>query len=224
MRVPGRAPALWLHWLLAFLSAGGFLAPRSEAGDRTPSAVAAPVLKWQRGGCFASWCQTGWYSSPAVADLDRDGHAEVIWGSYDVVALDGATGTLKWRASNGSRVWPGVAVADLTGDGNLEVVAGRGGDQLTVYDRNGSALWTRNPFGSGEVRTLAVEDLDTDGILEIVVGRASGGDTKQLNVYDASGSVRPAGPPGGTESRDTAGGCSTRTSRWRTSTATATRS
>ena len=22
-------------------------------------AVSAPVLKWQHGGCFASWCQTG---------------------------------------------------------------------------------------------------------------------------------------------------------------------
>ena len=26
----------------------------------------APTLKWQRGGCFNSWCETGWYSSPAV--------------------------------------------------------------------------------------------------------------------------------------------------------------
>ncbi len=103
---------------LAVLAVGPVLAPRSEAGDRSTLAVAAPVLKWQRGGCFSSWCQTGWYSSPAVADLDGDGHAEVIWGSYDVVALDGATGALKWRAPNGSRVWPGIAVADLTGDGH----------------------------------------------------------------------------------------------------------
>lgn len=179
---------------LAVLCAGLLLGSRSRAEDRTPSAVAAPVLKWQRGGCFASWCQTGWYSSPAVADLDGDGHPEVIWGSYDVVALDGVTGALKWRASSSSRVWPGIAVADLTGDGLLEVIVGRGSDQLTVYDRNGSALWTRNPFGSGEVRTLAVEDLDTDGIEEIVVGRASGGETRQLSVYDAAGNVRSGWP------------------------------
>jgi hypothetical protein len=30
----------------------------------------APVLKWQLGGCFSSWCETGWYSSPAVANID----------------------------------------------------------------------------------------------------------------------------------------------------------
>ncbi len=99
----------------------------------TPSAIAAPVLKWRNGGCFASWCQTGWYSSPAVVDLDGDGSREVVSGSYDVVALNGADGALRWRAANGQRVWPGIAVADLTGDGSPEVVVGRGGDQLTVY-------------------------------------------------------------------------------------------
>ena len=156
--------------------------------------VNPPVLKWLRGGCYASYCQTGWYSSPAVADLDGDGQPEVIWGSYDVVALNGADGTLKWRAPNASRVWPGVAVADLTGDGTLEVIVGRGSDQLTVYDRFGNVVWTRNPFGSGEVRTLAVEDLDGGTALEIIVGRASGGATRQLSAYDASGNVRGGWP------------------------------
>ncbi len=157
------------------------------------AAVAAPVLKWQHGGC-TSWCQTGWYSSPAVADLDGDGKPEVVWGSYDVVALNGADGSLKWRATNGSRVWPGIAVADLDGNGTLEVVVGRGSDQLTVYDRFGGTVWSRNPFGGGEVRTLAVEDLEAGSALEILVGRAASGGTKQLSAYDAAGSVRPGWP------------------------------
>lgn len=92
--------------------------------------VSAPVLKWQRGGCFASYCQTGWYASPAVADIDNDGQPDVLWGSYDLVALNGATGALKWRAANANRVWPGVAVADLTGNGTLEVIVGRGSNLL----------------------------------------------------------------------------------------------
>jgi hypothetical protein len=118
----------------------------------------------------------------------------VIWGSYDLVTLDGLSGALQWRAANGSRVWPGVAVADLTGDGDLEIIVGRGSDQVTVYNHLGGVEWSGNPFGNGEVRTLAVEDLESDGKLEIIVGRASGGATKQLNVYEANGAVRSGWP------------------------------
>ncbi|MGD8820708.1 MAG: hypothetical protein PVF67_11440, partial [Anaerolineae bacterium] len=42
------------------------------------SGLQAPVPKWIHGGCYSSWCETGWYSSPAVADLDADGSMEVI--------------------------------------------------------------------------------------------------------------------------------------------------
>ena len=164
--------------------------------------VAAPVLKWQHGGCFASWCQTGWYSSPAVADLDNDGQAEVIWGSYDLVVLNGATGALRARAANGSRVWPAVAVADLGNDGSLEVVVGRGGNQLTVYRPSVSGgvmtlpvLWSASPFSAGhEVRTLAVDDLDGNGTLETIVGRAGSGDTLQVSAYEWNGALRPGWP------------------------------
>src|SRR6185503_17516257 len=67
-------------------------------------------------------------------------------------------------------------------------------DQLTVYNRLGTPLWTVNPFGSGEVRTLAVEDLEFDGQFDIVVGRGSGGDTLQLNAFYPTGATRPGWP------------------------------
>ena len=158
------------------------------------SGIQPPVLKWQRGGCFNSWCETGWYASPAVADLDGDGAAEVIAAAYDLVILDGATGALEQRADNGSRAWPGVVVADIDASGDLEIVVGRGGDQLTVYNADGSERWSRHPFGSGEVRTLAAADIDRDGQLEIIVGRASGGATRQLSVYAADGHLRDGWP------------------------------
>jgi hypothetical protein len=157
-------------------------------------AISTPVLKWVRGGCFTSWCQTGWYSSPAVADLDGDGQKEVVWGSYDLVAVNGATGQLRWRASNSNRVWPGVAIGDLTGDGSLEIIVGRSGDELTVYNASGGVVWSIHPFGGGEIRSLAVEDLEQDGKLEIIVGRASGGSTQQMSVIEANGTVRSGWP------------------------------
>ncbi len=121
----------------------------------------------------------------------------MIWGSYDLVALNGATGALKWRSANPNRVWPGVAVADLTGNGSLEVIVGRGSNLVVAHNgSDGSLLWSRTAFPaqSGEVRTLAVADLERDGLLEVVVGRASGGQTKQLNVFDAAGNIRPGWP------------------------------
>lgn len=182
------------HRFFTLLVMFAFLGLPAASRAAEPTALSAPVLKWRNGGCFASWCQTGWYASPAVADLDGDGKAEVVWGSYDLVALNGADGSLLWRAPSGNRVWPSIAVADLTGDGTLEIAVGRSGDQVTVYNRNGSVAWTKNPFGNGEVRTLAVDDLEQDGKREIIVGRASGGATKQLNVFEPDGSVRPGWP------------------------------
>lgn len=183
-----------------FVLAAGTLAAAGPAS----AVVNPPVLKWQNGGC-TSFCQTGWYSSPAIRDLDADGQAEVIWGSYDVVVLNGLTGATRARATNAQRVWPGVAVADLTGDGTQEIVVGRGQNQLHVYrfappSTTLQTVWSRNPFANNcssnncEVRTLAVEDLESDGQLDVIVGRASGGEFEQLNAYDANGNQRPGWP------------------------------
>ena len=179
----------------AVLAAGISLTVLLAGTPASPIApFSAPSLKWAYGGCSASSCQTGWYSSPAVANLDSDSQLEVIGGTYDVVALDGLSGSLQWRGASGNRVWPGVAVADLTGDGDLEVIVGRSGDEVTVYNHLGAIEWTRNPFGSGEVRTLAVEDLEFDGKLEVIVGRGGPGETKQVNVFEANGTVRAGWP------------------------------
>ncbi|GEM_PF-463816 len=173
------------------------------AGD-----IAAPQLKWQNAGCYSSWCETGWYSSPAVADLDGDGRPEVIASAYSVVVLDGATGDLLWRVKSGhdradsdgagnvGRTWPGVVVADVDNDGELEIVTAHGGGWVSVYDAdgyfdNGGWPW-RNPSGR-EFRSLAVADLDGNGDLEIIVGRAQLDDTN-VWVLEHTGKVRKGWP------------------------------
>ena len=106
--------------------------------------IQEPVLKWENAGCHSSWCETGWYSSPAVADLDGDGAPEVIASAYSVVVLSGATGALQWRVASGhdrtepqadnvGRTWPGIVVADVDGDGQLEIVTAHSGGWVSVY-------------------------------------------------------------------------------------------
>ncbi len=158
------------------------------------SALAQPVLKWKGGGCSGGYCQTGWYAGPAVADLDGNGTVEVVWGGYDVVAMNGADGSEIWRGASANRMWPGPAIADVDGDGALDILVGRNGDEVTLYAANGTEIWTRHPFGGGEVRTLALANLDGAGPLEIVVGRGSGGDVEQVNVFEPDGSTRPGWP------------------------------
>ena len=186
MYIPRVLMVLWAAALMVCLP--------QAAHSSSPAAVGAPTLKWAYGGCFASWCQTGWYSSPAVADLNKDGTAEVIWGAYDVVALQGETGSLLWRAPSNNRVWGGVAIDDIDHDGALDIAVGRGGDRLTLYSAAGTERWSRSPFGLGELRTLALADLEQDGNIEILVGRAGSGATRQLSVYEPDGSLRPGWP------------------------------
>ncbi len=175
------------------------------------SAVAAPVLKWQNGGCYSSWCETGWYSSPAVADLDGDGTMEVIGSAYSIVVLDGPTGTLKWRvksghdrtepnASNVGRTWPGIVVADVDGNDDLEIVTAHSGGYVSVYNHQGyfEAGWPQRPT-TNELRGLAVYDLENDGTLEIVV---TGAVYSKVNtwVLEHNGPVRTGWPQLGNDS------------------------
>ncbi len=180
-----------------------FLAIPSLPVRSVPS-IQAPVLKWQLGGCYSSWCETGWYSSPAVGDVDADGQPEVISSAYSIVSLDGATGALEWRVASGydrsqpsassvGRTWPGIVLADVDQDGRPEIVTAHGGGWVSVYNGQGwfEPGWPQHPT-TNELRGLLVSDLDGDGGLEIIV-TATG---NQVNtwVYEHNGSLRPGWP------------------------------
>ncbi len=169
------------------------------------AAVSKPVLKWQYGGCYSSWCETGWYSSPAVADLDGDGSFEVIASAYSIAVLKGSNGELLWRMPSGhdrseqgaasvGRTWPGIVVADVDNDNKPEIVTAHGGGYVSVYDNNGyfEVGWPKRPI-TRELRGLSVADLDNDGTAEIVVTGAVSSKTNTW-VFEHSGILRPGWP------------------------------
>lgn len=155
-----------------------------------------PTLKWAYGGCYSSWCETGWYSSPAVADVDADGQNEIIASAYSLVALEGDTGALVWRAgTTNNRTWPGIVVADLERDGPQEIVVAQGGGLVSAYRLNGSLKWQKQPAGNtNELRGLLAADMDgNNSALEVVVTRA-GGSNVNTWVLDAAGNTRTGWP------------------------------
>jgi uncharacterized repeat protein (TIGR01451 family) len=169
------------------------------------AAFGAPIIKWQLGGCYHSWCETGWYSSPATADLDGDGQVEVIASAYSIFVLDGSTGMLEWKMSSGhdrnapnapnvGRTWPGIVIADIDHDGVVEIVTAHSGGWVSVYNAQGyfEPGWPQNPT-SNELHGLLVSDLDGDNLLEIIVTGARGSAINTW-VFEPNGSLRPGWP------------------------------
>ena len=190
---------------IAIGSIGSLPGVPTRAAPPGPQAVQAPVLKWQRGGCYSSWCETGWYSSPAVGDIDGDGQPEVIASAYSIVSLNGATGALEWRiasghdrsqpsASNVGRTWPGIVLADVDQDGSPEIVTAHSGGWVSVYTGQGyfEPGWPQRPT-TNELRGLLVSDLDANGDLEIIVTAAQGSAVNTW-VYEHTGSLRSGWP------------------------------
>jgi uncharacterized repeat protein (TIGR01451 family) len=177
-----------------------------QATNAAPSAVQAPILKWQNGGCYSSWCETGWYSSPAVADIDNDGQTEIIASAYSIISLNGATGTLEWRVKAGydrsdgtspnnvGRTWPGIVVADVDNNGDLEIVTAHGNGWVSVYNNEGyfEPGWPIKAADQ-ELRGLSVFDIDNNGDLEIIVTAASY-EYKNTWVYEHNGTLRSGWP------------------------------
>jgi uncharacterized repeat protein (TIGR01451 family) len=179
--------------------------PELKIAERNHTSIQVPVLKWQNGGCYSSWCETGWYSSPAVADLDGDGSMEVIASTYSIFVLDGASGNLEWQVASGhdrsqpsaenvGRTWPGVAIADVDANGDLEIITAHSGGHISVYDHNGyfEPGWPRVPT-SRELRGLSLYDLEGDGRLEIIT---TGAVYERSNtwVYSHNGNLLPGWP------------------------------
>jgi hypothetical protein len=74
-----------------------------------------------------------WYAGAvALADLDHDGHVEIIGGN----TVFDDRGTVLWTASSRQASWSATTAADLDGDGYLEVVLGN-----AAYHHDGTLYW-----------------------------------------------------------------------------------
>jgi hypothetical protein len=130
---------------------------------------------------------TGW-TPPTLADLDGDGKAEIIvfdegkrtlrgWhGDGRGVIGDKEDGTIV-RLSN-ARCWGGVTVADLGGDGEMDLFVGTYWIRLA---RDGQVSVTEMFPGPAPSTThCSITDLEHDGVADILFGLTDG----QVFVYN----------------------------------------
>lgn len=172
--------------------------PGGTAIVRTPvAAVRAPVFVRR-----IDPGQTGWFSSPALVDLNGDRKLEIVAPLYSTYVYSAAGTRLATGTATQGRVYAPSVVADLDRDGVREIVVG-GNGAVGAYEWRAGKLvvkkgWPASVASGGqspEVRGLAAADLDGNGTIEVVATTTNTSRTgAQVFVFAATGKVyQPAG-------------------------------
>jgi outer membrane protein assembly factor BamB len=118
------------------------------------------------------------YHGTSVADIDRDGKFELIFGDYDGVlyVLNAEDGSTKWTYSipNWYYIGSPISIADVEGDGFCELLFSTA-FHIVAMTKDGNILWSYQLNNeSPSFRGVALSDLDNDNLPDVVFGTSKG--------------------------------------------------
>jgi VCBS repeat protein len=170
---------------------GWYVASSPGIGDLNGDGVKDIVVGRNAGGLFAvsgnsdilweSDLGSGIYtSSPAMFDMDRDGHLEIFvetQGQDSKLYALSHEGGIQWSCDLGNG-YSSPAIADVNNDGVEEILAGNWGGGVFSYDGDGNKVLI---VQTGQVASSPiVADLTGDGFLEVITSSTKSGSDSGL--------------------------------------------
>ncbi len=115
----------------------------------------------------------------SVTDLNNDGQLDLLFGGYDdkIHVWDPVANELLpgWPVDLGYNSLSEPVLADLDGDGQLEVLAARKTGKIFAYESDGTLMGNFPISVDGSIESSpAIEDIDNDGDLELLIGTTAG--------------------------------------------------
>jgi hypothetical protein len=140
--------------------------------------------------------------APAVGNLlPADATPEIVFGTENnLVYMLRADGSIApgWPRTVGNHINAAPSVADIDGDGALDIAVPARDGVLYVFRRDGTNLtgWPRPLVQQWNALTpsVACADFDADGKLELVAASTVGSSEGSLYVFDSQGNVRSGWP------------------------------
>jgi FG-GAP-like repeat len=134
------------------------------------------------------------WSSPAIADLDRDGFPDIIvgtgmfWQNVDgnhVYAFnykgDNVPG---WPVNTGNNNFASPAVADVNNDGYYEVAECSLDGYTYLWGHDGHLIWARSFWPVQKMASPIIGDINSDGVMDIIISEG-----QSIFAYDANGNL-----------------------------------